>query len=149
MKEWESTMIEAKQAFNDKVFSAAIFLNKHAVDIAISGFNENVVSDAEKAVASVMVSYFSLADSYIAIRDFKQAYNMYQLSFSFLQTLNQEHSEELVISRAVSHGISHLKIEWSLFVKDHQDKITELNPILGNAFQTNLHTLTSPSAVVH
>jgi len=147
MKEWEKTMLEAKQAFNNKIFSAAIFLNKHALDIATTLFNDNLHYDPEKAVASVMVSYFSLADSYIAIRDFKQAYDMYQLSFNFLQYVNQEQDKSLEISLAVSHGISHLQKEWILFIKHHHDKVTEASPILETEFGKKLHSITSSFAV--
>ncbi|XPF93980.1 hypothetical protein ACM9HF_18505 [Colwellia sp. RE-S-Sl-9] len=149
MKEWESIMREAKQAFNDKVFSVAIFLNKQALDVANDRFNEYVNEDAEKSVAAVMVSYFSLADSYIQIRDFQQAYSIYQQSFSFLQVITSDLYKNRELEVAASHGMSHLKNEWYLFIKHHENKLQTLTPSLIHQFQKNLNQLMSATLTIH
>lgn len=149
MKEWESTMKEAKEAFNDKFFSIAIFLNKQALDLANELFDESVKIDAEKSVAAVMVSYFSLVDSYVEIRDFKQAYNIYQQSFSFLQSTSTAYKSPNLES-AACHAVSHLKNEWGLFYKNYKDELKTITSSYPNEFQSNLNTLmSSHSSVVH
>ena len=150
MLEWENTMREAKEAFNNKVFSVAIFLNKQALDLASERFDENVKIDAEKSVAAVMVSYFSLVDSYVEIRDFKQAYNIYQRSFDFLNILMSTTYKSSNLESAVSHAISHLKNEWGLFYKNHKDELKTMTTLLPNEFQSSLNTLmSSHSSVIH
>jgi hypothetical protein len=149
MKKWESTMREAKQAFNDNLFSIAIFLNKQALDLAHENFGEYVHEDAEKSVAAVMVSYFSLADSYIQIRDFQQVYKMYQSSFNFLQVLMSDTYKKTAVEAAAFHGMSHWRNEWSLFIKSHKDKLDMPSLYLKNVFQKNLHLSPTVGSVVH
>lgn len=149
MKEWERVMREAKQAFNDKVFSAALFLNKQALDLAKECFNEHVSEDPEGAVAAVMVSHFSLADSYIQIRDFQQAFDTYQLCFDFVQVISDTPEQSKGMEVAISHAVSHLQKEWYLFIKHHKDKLELMESSLTNDFQHHLHTLTNAPHVVH
>lgn len=149
MEKWQRVMREAKQAFDDKVFSVAIFLNKQALDLAKECFNEYVEEDPETSVAAVMVSHFSLADSYIQIRDFHQAFETYQLCFNFLQVISVESYKSTGMEMAISHGVSHLQKEWYLFIKHHEDKLESIEPALTNNFQHHLHTLTNTAHVVH
>lgn len=150
MLEWENTIREAKEAFNNKIFSVAIFLNKQALDLANERFDENVKVDAEKSVAAVMVSYFSLIDSYVEIRDFKQAYNIYQQSFNFLKIITSTLYKSPNFELAACHAVSHLKNEWSLFYKNHQDELKSIPSSCPNEFQSSLNTLMrSHSSVIH
>lgn len=97
-----------------------------------------------------MVSYFSLVDSYVEIRDFKQAYSIYQQSFSFLQSITSTAYKSSNLELAACHAVSHLKNEWSLFYKNYKDELKTITSSYPNEFQSNLNTLmSSHSPVVH
>jgi len=147
MLKWENVMRQAKQAFDDKVFSVAIYLNKEALDVARDGFNEQVGVDPEKAVASVMVSCFSLADSYIQIRDFEKAYQAYQRSFAFLKMIIHSPNQTPALEAAVYHAVSHLKHEWYLFNDTHAEELEQLKSLDVGEFHSGLSNIQQTSLV--
>lgn len=149
MRKWENTMREAKVAFNDKVFSTAISLNKEALKLANKTFDENVMQDAHKAVASVMVSYFSLADSYIEIGSFDQAYKMYQKSFVFIQKLSNRSHKNTELEMAIYKAISQLNNEWYSFKQRYEDNLLSTHRISPSDFKLNLGRLLKTHLATH
>ena len=150
MKHWENTIRQAQLAFQAKVYSAAIVLNKEALDIASNTFEENVKHDVYKAVASVMVSHFSLADSYIAIKAYDQAHDVYQECSYFIRTINVSSLHKNIdFKAAVHHAMNKLKHEWSIFKKYHGHDVPESQLIAPHEFQQNLSYLLKPNLSVH
>ncbi|GHB68367.1 hypothetical protein GCM10008107_17300 [Psychrosphaera saromensis] len=149
MREWENTMRQVKTAFNDKVFSTAISLNKKALSLANKAFDKNVSQDAHKAVASVMVSYFSLADSYIEIGSFDQAYKMYQKSFMFIQKLSNELHKNTELKIAIYKAISQLNNEWYSFKQRHEGNLLSTHRISPRDFKLNLGQLLKTHLATH
>lgn len=149
MHEWEKLMREAKKAFDDKSFKVAIELNHQALEIAQLHFVANLKKDTEKAVAAVMVSYFSLADVYIEIRDFDSAYHMYQKSLNFIQLINKDAQKTNTLEAAIYHATTKLNVEWCLFTKHHLPDANRINNVLSSDFQLSLTSLITSNSITH
>ena len=127
MSEWENKMTQVRKAFDLKVFHLAISENYQALALAKRDYADNLDenNDSEKSVASVMVSYFSLADSYIEIKDFDSACWMYQQSLNFIRELYKDSLQKSGLETVIHHAANKLKLEWNQFQRNHQDESME------------------------
>ena len=149
MHEWEKTMREARKAFDGKAYKIAIKLNHQALEIAQLHFVANLKKDTEKAVTAVMVSYFSLADAYLEIRDYDSASQMYQKSLNFIQLINQDAQKTNALEAAIYHATTKLNVEWCLFTKHHLPEANRVNNVLSSDFQLSLTTLITSNSITH
>jgi tetratricopeptide (TPR) repeat protein len=147
---WEITIRKAQLAFQNKVYSSAIALNKEALAMACDTYEENLKGNTHKAIASVMVSHFSLADAYIATQSYDQAYLLYQKALYFIQMTHKNTLHQSVDFKAsVYHAISKLKYEWCTFNKLHNMKLVEQHFISPNEFHNNLNQILKHNQTIH
>jgi len=150
MKEWETAISLAQSAFQHKKYNTAIMLNKKALEIANNNFEDNIHCNTHKAVASIMISHFSLADTYIAIKSYDQAYLLYQQCFDFIQITNTNLSNRTIdFGTAICCAIKKLKHEWSAFEKEYSEELQEKHLIAPYEFKNSLSCLLEPNASIH
>jgi tetratricopeptide (TPR) repeat protein len=117
MKIWENRMLRAKKAFAKKDYRISLALNYQALELAKTPFTDQNYSDVEHKLASVMVTYFSLADCYIGLRDFDNADRMFQQNLAFLNELSQLREHIPNLESAIFHAANKLKVEFYSFKK--------------------------------
>jgi len=149
MWDWENTLKQAKKAYYDKAFITAITLNQQALAIAKSSLTDTVNLTSPKVISSIMVSYLSLADSYIKIMDFANAYQVYQRSLYFLQKINKQPGKTVEQTTAIFNGAIKLQMDGTLFCKRHRHDISSNQQKLQDEFQLGLADLIAPRASVH
>ncbi len=123
MKAWENRMLRAKKAFAKKDYRISLALNYQALELAKTPFAEHNYSDVEHNLASVMVTYFSLADCYIGLRDFDNADRMFQQNLAFLNDLSQLRDHVPNLETAIFHAANKLKVEFYSFKKIYLNDI--------------------------
>jgi hypothetical protein len=149
MQQWENTMRSAQKAFDSRSYHQAISLNQQALDIAMAQFQKNCIKDVDRAVAAVMVSYFSLVDAYVELADFNQAYAQFQHCFKFITFINKASDKTPELDRAISLAANKLKMEWFRFHKYHSDDISQHQSLLPDEFQKNMNSFLTVNQTVH
>lgn len=120
MQEWEDVIQHAKKAYNEHSYTDAIRLNQSALLISKRKFEHLFMVDhQEKAVASILISYFNMIDSYKAQNSFNIAENLFEDIFDFLYELSSRPSHNDKQLSAIMSGFRQLNIEWSLYIKNH------------------------------
>ena len=114
MKEWERLIRQGIKCHQLGLFSESIQFNHQALSIALDHVEVVFAADPDKAVATVLVSYFNLADNYQALADLVKADKLLQRGLTFLQQTaliaTQAHQIE-----ALMRGFTQWKMHWSLF----------------------------------
>lgn len=114
MEEWERLIRRGVECHQLRLFSESIQFNHQALSVASEKFESFFVSEPDKAVAAVLVSYFNLADNYQALADLVKADKLLQRGLTFLQKTaliaTQVHQIE-----ALMRGFTQWKMYWSQF----------------------------------
>ncbi|MGH1438612.1 MAG: hypothetical protein ACRBBR_00765 [Cellvibrionaceae bacterium] len=140
MNQWESLVDRAKKAHANHCYTDAIKLNEYALLLSKKEFDNTFSSaDPEKAVVSVIVSYLNIIDSHIAENRFATAHSLFEDIVSFLSDINSKPKKRASQHLSVVNGVKKLYIEWSLFLKDHENKL----PSVGSTWIKTLPNLIS------
>ena len=120
MQKWESLICSAKKAYMNHAYDDAIKLNQDALLVSRSQFEAVFSSaDPEKAVASVLVSYFNLTDAYIGENQLIKASSLFEEVLNFLDACNRRPDKVDKQISAIENGINQLSFEWTFFLKKH------------------------------
>jgi len=135
MKEWELMISKGREAYSSEEFKHAIDINQNALKEASSLFDVVFDAEPERAVAAVVISYFNLADAYIALKSWSTAQQTLEQASAFLQ---QQFSLPYLSDPqqvALLHAASHLRIEWASLIQKIEQLTT--NPALSTpGFET-------------
>ncbi|MBO9488829.1 hypothetical protein J7384_00475 [Endozoicomonas sp. G2_1] len=101
MDNWENKIKQAQFAFEKQQFDKAIKLSGQALTMASRAFSQVAVGDIQKAIATIVISYFSLADGYLAIESHDKVLRSYQNCLSFVIKAN-----DMTSSSAIDHSVA-------------------------------------------
>ncbi|MGB2222025.1 hypothetical protein [Neptunomonas sp.] len=117
MKNWELLINQGRDAYSEERFNQALSINQNAIEIALNLFDNVFELEPERAVAAVVISYFNIADTYIALNSWSSAQQALEQASLFLQ----KQFSCLFLSEpqqvALLHAASHLRIEWASLIQ--------------------------------
>jgi hypothetical protein len=131
MQEWETLMGQAKSGYQESAYELAIQLNRSALTLARDKFDGLFSQDPDKALASMLVSHFSLTDGLLAKADYEAArYQLITASdflFSVVQRAgNMTENERLALLR----GLQRLRFECLHFAQQIAKQLMPQDPRL-------------------
>jgi tetratricopeptide (TPR) repeat protein len=146
MSGWINRILRAKKAFDKQDYRIALALNYQALELAKEPFEKHDYINVEQRLSSVMVSYFSLADCYIGLRDYDNADRMFQQNLGFLKQLSQLRDHLPGLESAIFMAANKLKVEFYSFKKCYLDDMGI--PSIENEFMKSTKNYFSSKASV-
>lgn len=151
---WQELMREGKNAFHKSAYALAIDCNLKARSLAETIFTKNFADDPERALAMVLVSSFSLMDSYEAMGDFQESKSQLDNAVDFLLRVhNQTQSNNNPINEAqqlaLIQAAHKLKQEWGRFIQHWQHEYPRLNTETFNLPPAKLSKLLNHNNAFH
>jgi len=137
---WEELMRYARRAYQENAYQDALELNNSALLFSKRHFNQHFEHDADKAIATVLVSYFNAIDNHLALYDFIKARACFDNALSFLISVKSRVKVSELQTEAILHGASHLHNEWCRFLTANKNEVSDLKI---PAFQASLEALSS------
>lgn len=112
MREWNLLMTSANKAFKLNNGVLALPQYKKALMIALSDFDNELVIDADRAVANIVICFLNIADVYIVMSQLNDAVNQYSACFSFIKEQLQRTSLNHEASQAFLRAYNFSRFEW-------------------------------------
>ena len=140
VQQWESLMNDAQTAYASAHFEHSLELNNSALALSKQSFPELFKKNAEKAVATVLVSYFSAIDNCETLADFPRAQQLFNSALHFLHSEKMKADLSMQQQNAILRGASQIYKEWCEFINAHRTDIPESNH---QQFQSSINRLSS------
>ena len=122
MDKWQQYTLRGNTEYKLKCYRDAILLHNRALDCARLQFERTAAASVERAVSQVVISHFSLADCYTALKEIDRASEFYLWAQGFLLELRgQQHSDRLLAS--INHALSHTDQLWREFLGKYREQI--------------------------
>ena len=119
LEQWKQLMTDANQEFSARTYATALVLYQQALEQLLKTFSEQVEQDARGAVAAVMVNYFNLADTFLAVKQPDQSCEQFEQAFLFLQALINSGSTTDELKDIALHACGRLEMEWACCIQQH------------------------------
>ena len=140
VKEWEGLMSDAQTAYANAHFEYSLELNNTALKMSKENFPELFKKNAEQAIATVLVSYFSAIDNCKTLEDYPKAQQLFNSALNFLHTEKIKSGLTLQQQTAIFRGASQIYKEWCEFINAHHIDVPDSKR---QAFQSSINNLSS------
>lgn len=138
MNRWKSLISEGNTAFNQEHWELALSKYQQAMLIAQDDYLKQLKADANAALASILVAFFNLADTYLQTNHCEQANEQYDLCFLFLEKQLEHSYADSEFNHAVMKAYSVARIEWNLFKQKPKGKLCLSDPPAMHRIEHNI-----------
>ncbi|RVU84637.1 hypothetical protein EOL70_10280 [Leucothrix sargassi] len=133
-------MSDAQTAYASAHFEHSLELNNSALALSKENFPSLFKKNAEQAVATVLVSYFSSIDNCETLADYPKAQQLFNSALHFLHTEKLKADLSTQQKTALFRGALQINKEWCEFINAHNDQIPSASR---EAFQLSINRLSS------
>ncbi|WP_425642917.1 tetratricopeptide repeat protein [Marinomonas gallaica] len=120
---WQHLTRQANEAHTRADYVDAQELSKKALACAEATFEDDFQLDAESAVSAVVVSYMSLAEVSISMKEWLQANDYFERGVHFLQSVIVAPNILPEHRQLIDHVANHIRFEWGLFQQTYGNKL--------------------------
>lgn len=143
VQRWETLMSDAQTAYVNAQFEHSLELNNSAISLSKENFNSLFQKNAEKAIATVLVSYFSAIENCQTLANHQKAQQLFNSALHFLHGEKLKSGLTQKQQTAIFRGASQIYKEWCEFINAHSNQVPESRR---HDFQTSLRQLSSLKA---
>lgn len=127
MDKWQQLIRSAKQANHHQAYQRASGMAQRALDMAKQQFPRDFKNHPDQAAAAVLVSYFTLNESYLGNADYLAAERNFKQAVDFLTKAQQIFAKSEAQQATVIRGAQQIQFEWGNFTREYADKFSELH----------------------
>ncbi|WP_146201370.1 hypothetical protein [Leucothrix arctica] len=135
---WENLMDDAHAAYANAQFEYSLELNNSALALSKKNFPALFENNAEQAIATVLVSYFSAIDNCETLSDYPKAQNLFNSALNFLHGEKVKPHLKIQQQTAIFRGASLIYREWCEFINAHRIDISDTKR---SQFQSSINNL--------
>lgn len=138
LQQWESLMDDAQTAYASAHFEHSLELNNSALTLSKKNFPALFESNAEQAIATVLVSYFSAIDNCETLAEYPKAQSLFNSALHFLHGEKVKPGLTMKQQTAIFRGASQIYREWCEFINAHRIDVTDSKR---SEFQSSINNL--------
>ncbi len=138
MNTWKVYMSEGSSAYQQAQWHLALSKYKQAMSTAERAFPKQLKKNADTALASIVVVFFNLADTYMCLMHYSQARQQYEQCFGFLEQQLKHNNSDPGLNEAIARAYSQVRTEWFLFKKQRERRINLPDPPELERIENNL-----------